>query len=184
MQNTKTSNFQLNRPSLENFKLAEKTGIQIILNNIRSAQNIGSIFRTADAFNVKKIFITGISASPPHKEILKTALGATESVLWEYHENAVSLMQKLKLKGDKIYAIEQTTHSISLQKFTYAPVNIITIILGNEVDGVDQELIDLCDGSIEIPQYGTKHSLNVAVSAGIVLWHFLNQILQKNENLI
>lgn len=179
MQNTKTSNIQLNRPSLENFKQAEKTGVQIILNNIRSAQNIGSIFRTADAFNVKKIFITGISACPPHKEILKTALGATESVCWEYHQNAVSLLQNLKSKSEKIYAIEQTRESISLQNFTYNSDNVVTIILGNEVAGVDQELIDLCDGSIEIPQFGTKHSLNVAVSTGIVLWHFLNQILQK-----
>ncbi|MDP1726328.1 MAG: RNA methyltransferase [Bacteroidota bacterium] len=183
MQNTKTSSSQLNRPSLEAFKLAEKTGVHIILNNIRSAQNIGSIFRTADAFNVKKIFITGISAIPPHKEILKTALGATESVVWEYHENAVLLIQTLKSKGEKIYAIEQTSNSILLQDFTYNSESIITIIMGNEVDGVDQNLIDLCDGSIEIPQFGTKHSLNVAVSTGIVLWHFMNQILQKNENL-
>ncbi len=181
MQNIKSTTPQLNRPNIESFKSAEKTAIEIILDNVRSAQNIGSIFRTADAFNVQKIILTGISAVPPNKEILKTALGATESVAWEYQANPVNYIKDLQFAGKKVYAIEQTQRSIPLQEFAYTEAQELTIIFGNEVDGVSQELIDLCDGSIEIPQFGTKHSLNVAVTAGIVIWHLINQLLQNKK---
>ncbi len=179
MSNSKKTTSEINRLSLENFKLKQKIDIKIVLDNLRSGLNIGSIFRTADAFNIKKIYITGISAVPPNKEIVKTALGATESVDWEYVKNPVDLIQILKEEGDHIYAIEQTLNSLSLEDFRYEKNESITLIFGNEVEGVNQDLIDLCHGSIEIPQFGTKHSLNVSVTAGIVIWHLVNQNLKE-----
>ncbi|MDZ4666292.1 MAG: RNA methyltransferase [bacterium] len=181
MDNLKVTNKQLNRLSVENFKSSEKTDIYIILDQLRSGNNIGSIFRTSDAFRIKKIYITGTSALPPNKEILKTALGSTETVDWEHAKNALDLMQNLKHLGVAIYAIEQVTGSISLQDFEWNGTNPIAIILGNEVEGVSQELINASDGCLEIPQFGMKHSLNVAVSSGIVLWHLLNQMLNRKN---
>jgi tRNA G18 (ribose-2'-O)-methylase SpoU len=177
----KTTNAQLNRLNAENFKLTDKFDIYIILDQLRSGNNIGSIFRTSDAFKLKKIFITGQSAIPPNKEILKTALGATETVDWEYQENAISLVQTLKEQGIKIYAVEQASKSLSLESFDITNNLPIALILGNEVAGVQQELIDLADGCIEIPQFGTKHSLNVSVSSGIVIWHLVNQLLHQEK---
>jgi 23S rRNA (guanosine2251-2'-O)-methyltransferase len=178
MQNQKLRNTELSRLSPENFKLSEKTDIYLIVDQIRSGLNIGSIFRTADAFRVKKIFICGFSPIPPNKEILKTALGATETVSWEYVEDAQKIIKLLKANKAKVFALEQTQNSISLENFDFKNSYPIALILGNEVDGVQQELINLCDGCIEIPQFGSKHSLNVAVSAGIAIWHLACQQLQ------
>jgi len=178
MQNQKLRNTELSRLSPENFKLSEKTDIYLIVDQIRSGLNIGSIFRTADAFRVKKIFICGFSPIPPNKEILKTALGATETVSWEYVEDAQKIIKLLKANKAKVFALEQTQNSISLENFDFKNSYPIALILGNEVDGVQQELINLCDGCIEIPQFGSKHSLNVAVSDGIAIWHLACQQLQ------
>jgi tRNA G18 (ribose-2'-O)-methylase SpoU len=179
MQNQKLRNEELYRLSSENFKLSAKADIYLIIDQIRSGLNIGSIFRTADAFRVKKIFICGFSPLPPNKEILKTALGATESVSWEHIEDAKKIVTTLKAEGVKILALEQTQNSISLENFDFKTSYPIALILGNEVDGVQQELINLCDGCLEIPQFGSKHSLNVAVSAGIAIWHLTCQQLQQ-----
>lgn len=179
MDSTKTANIGLNRLSVENFKLATKSDIYIILDNLRSGNNIGSIFRSSDAFRVKKIFISGLSAIPPNKEILKTALGATETIDWEYKENPIEIVDSLKRMNVKVYAIEQVSNSIPLNHFWLKTNETVALIFGNEVDGVNQELIDACHGCIEIPQFGTKHSLNVAVSSGIVLWHLTNQLINQ-----
>jgi len=161
---------ELNRISLENFKKTQKKDLIIILDNIRSALNIGSIFRTADAFLYSKIVLTGICATPPNREILKTAIGATESVDWEYIENIKAAVEKYKLLDYKIIGIEQTNESIPLMDY---PIHDkAALIFGNEVGGIDDSIINLLDCSIEIPQFGTKHSLNVAVCAGIVMWEF------------
>lgn len=181
MSYLKTTNIQLNRLNVREFKSTHKLEIYIILDQLRSGNNIGSIFRTSDAFKLKKIFITGQSAIPPNKEILKTALGATETVDWEYQENGISLVQNLKKQGIKIYAVEQASKSISLESFDITNNLPIALIFGNEVAGVQQELIDLADGCIEIPQFGTKHSLNVSVSSGIVIWHLVNQLLHQEK---
>lgn len=181
MSHLKTTTSQLNRLNTENFKLSDKYDIYIILDQLRSGNNIGSIFRTSDAFKLKKIFITGQSAIPPNKEILKTALGATDTVDWEYQENAIALVQTLQKEGVKVFAVEQASNSISLQKFNITDNLPIALILGNEVAGVQQELIDIADGCIEIPQFGTKHSLNVSVSSGIVIWHLVNQLLLQEK---
>jgi tRNA G18 (ribose-2'-O)-methylase SpoU len=153
------------------FLLSKKNSVYLLIDQVRSGLNIGSIFRSADAFRIEKIFLTGISPLPPNKEILKTALGATDTIAWEHHPDALSLVQTLKQKNIKVYAIEQTSKSVSLSDFNIELEDSIAIVLGNEVDGVQQAIIDACDGTIEIPQFGTKHSLNVAVCAGIVLWH-------------
>jgi len=141
----------------------------VILDNIRSMGNVGSIFRTCDAFTVEKLYLCGITATPPHKDITKTALGATETVEWEYAENVVDLVKNLKKNNIKIYLVEQTDISVLLHQFQF-PGEKIALILGNEVFGVAEDLLPLCDGAIEIPQQGTKHSLNVTIAAGIVLW--------------
>lgn len=180
MDNLKVANNELNRLSIENFKSSEKTDIYIILDQLRSGNNIGSIFRTSDAFRLKKIYITGSSALPPNKEILKTALGSTETVDWEHAENALQLVKNLKEIGVKIFSVEQARNSISLQNFVWDG-NPIALILGNEVEGVNQELINESDACIEIPQFGMKHSLNVAVSTGMVVWHLVNQMLHQEK---
>jgi tRNA G18 (ribose-2'-O)-methylase SpoU len=171
MSNLKQSMHSLNRLTKTDFQLANKNKIYIIIDQVRSGLNIGSIFRSADAFRIEKIFLTGFSPLPPNKEILKTALGATDTILWEHHSDALQLVQTLKLENIKIFAIEQTDNSIPLSDFNFDLNTSIAIVLGNEVDGVQQAIIDVCDGTIEIPQFGTKHSLNVAVCGGIVLWH-------------
>lgn len=166
----KIDNKDLGRVSVEQFKASDKISVQIILDDIRSLNNIGSVFRTSDAFRVKKIFLCGITAQPPHREIQKTALGATETVAWEYRADIIALIHELKATNTKVYAIEQVENSISLEKFSPNNSEEIALIFGNEVMGVSQEAINICDGSIEIPQYGTKHSLNIAVSCGVVIW--------------
>lgn len=182
MDHLKYTSSELNRLNTENFKLSDKNDIYIILDQLRSGNNIGSIFRTSDAFKLKKIFITGQSAVPPNKEILKTALGATETVDWEYKENAIDLVLDLKKQGVKIVAVEQASNSISLEKFDITGNIPMALILGNEVEGVQQALLNIADTCLEIPQFGTKHSLNVAVSSGIVIWHLVNQLLNTEIN--
>jgi 23S rRNA (guanosine2251-2'-O)-methyltransferase len=177
----KTLNTDLNRLSNSDFKSSVKTGIYIILENLRSGLNIGSVFRTADAFRIEKILITGASAVPPNKEILKTALGATETVSWEKVDDCMNLVKKLQNKGIKVYAVEQTQNSCMLHHFEPNLDNGIAFIFGNEVEGVTQEVVNACDGVLEIPQFGTKHSLNVAVSSGIVLWHVMQKVLAENR---
>jgi 23S rRNA (guanosine2251-2'-O)-methyltransferase len=173
----KLSMDELDRISVEKFRELEKNPIIIILDNIRSANNVGSFFRTADAFRVQKIYLCGITAIPPNKEIQKTALGATESVEWEYVENTTNLLERLNLEGVLTIAIEQAENSIMLNKFTEEIKNkSIAVVFGNEVQGVSEEVMEKCTHCIEIPQLGTKHSLNVAVSGGIVLWDILNRL--------
>ena len=160
----------LNRHSVDAFKNLEKIPLVLILDNVRSGLNVGSVFRTADAFLVKKILLCGITAQPPHREILKTALGSTESVEWAYYESAVDAIQALQAQDYQVFAIEQTSDKIWLQDFEFAPGQGYGLVLGNEVEGVDEQAIAACNGVIEIPQFGTKHSLNVSVAAGIVIW--------------
>ncbi|MBN2683537.1 MAG: RNA methyltransferase [Bacteroidales bacterium] len=168
----KTPVEELNRLSIEEFKETKKTQLIIILDNIRSAHNTGSVFRTSDAFKIEKIFLCGITACPPNKEIHKTALGATDSVEWEYSNDVFAVTKELKKQGYIIVAVEQTQNSISLVDFIPEREKKYVYIFGNEVNGVQQELIDICDLVLEIPQYGTKHSLNVSVTAGICIWDF------------
>lgn len=166
----KLENNELERKSVEDFKTAKKTPIIIILDDIRSLHNIGSVFRSADAFLIEKIYLCGITATPPNKEIHKTALGATETVAWEHHKSVLEVIEILKQEGVNVFAVEQVENSIFLQDFEMEAGRKYALIFGNEVFGVSQEAVALCDGCIEIPQLGTKHSLNISVSAGIVIW--------------
>ena len=168
---------ELGRLSPDDFQQTQKFPLILLLDNIRSALNVGSIFRTADAFACEKIVLCGITAQPPHREILKTALGSTESVQWEYSPSAVEAVQQLKIEGCRIYAVEQASPKQWLQDFMPAQDVVQVLIFGNEVDGVSAELLPLCDGVIEIPQFGTKHSLNVAVAAGVVVWEAVKKLL-------
>lgn len=172
----KRSMSELNRITADEFKQSEKVPIIIVLDDVRSAYNVGSIFRTADAFRVSGLYICGISARPPHKDISKTALGATESVEWEYFQDVHHAVKSLREEGYKLYAIEQADESISLEKFQPAKGEKIALIFGHEVFGVKDELVGMADACLEIPQFGTKHSFNVAISAGIVLWDISNKI--------
>jgi len=171
----KLKNSELERISVENFKLANKTPIVVVLDNVRSALNVGSAFRTSDAFRIEKIYLCGITSTPPNKEIRKSALGATESVEWEKAEKTEDVILKLKSEGYVVSSIEQAEKSIMLNDFP-APEKPIAVVFGNEVNGVQQSVIDLCDNCIEIPQIGTKHSLNISVSIGVVLWDLYNKI--------
>ncbi len=166
----KLDNSELVRKSIEDFKIAQKTPLILILDDVRSLNNIGSVFRTSDAFLLEKIYLCGITATPPNKEINKTALGATETVAWEYKENVVDLIQSLKKENINVYAIEQVQSAVFLQDFLVNKDKKYAVVFGNEVFGVNQKAIEVCNGSIEIPQLGTKHSLNISVSAGIVIW--------------
>ncbi|MCQ2251874.1 MAG: RNA methyltransferase [Bacteroidales bacterium] len=168
----------LNRISVEEFKQSEKSPIVVVLDNVRSALNVGSIFRTCDAFRVEKIVICGISACPPNTEIRKTAIGAENSVDWVYFKDNVEAVNSLRQQGYTIAAIEQARESVMIDKLQLPGVSKIAVIFGNEVKGVDDCLMDLCDLCIEIPQFGTKHSLNVSVSAGIAIWEVFKR-LQK-----
>ncbi len=168
----KLSMEELGRMNVEAFKQSEKLPIVVVLDNIRSMNNIGSVFRTCDAFRIEEIILCGITACPPHKDIEKTALGATESVKWSYSKNTLEAIETLKVKNYIIYSVEQVEHSLSLETVSWDGHQAIALIFGNEVMGVDQEVVDKSDHCIEIPQFGTKHSLNISVSAGIVLWHF------------
>lgn len=172
----KLKNSELNRLSVNDYKAASKIPLIIVLDNIRSLNNIGSVFRTSDAFLVEKVFLCGITACPPHRDIHKTALGATDSVSWEYVESTLELVKDLKSDGVKVMSVEQTEHSIFLNAFEVKDDERIAVVFGNEVKGVQQEVIDVCDGCIEIPQFGTKHSLNVSVSCGVVLWDLYSKL--------
>lgn len=172
----KLENKELERKSVADFKEAKKTPITIILDDIRSLHNIGSVFRTADAFLIEKIHLCGITAIPPHKEIHKTALGATETVAWEYHKEVTDVIKSLKKDNLKVFAIEQVENAVFLQDFAIEKEKKYALIFGNEVYGVSEKAIALCDGSIEIPQIGTKHSLNISVSAGIVVWDLFQKM--------
>lgn len=172
----KLANAELERKNISEFKEAEKTPIIVILDDIRSLHNIGSVFRTADAFLIEKIYLCGITAVPPNKEIHKTALGATETVTWEYAKDVLEVIQKLKEDNIKIFSVEQTENSIMLNDFQVSTNAKYALIFGNEVKGVQQEAINLSDGVIEIPQLGSKHSLNISVSAGIVIWDLFQKL--------
>ena len=167
---------ELNRKSIEEFKKSEKISVIVILDNIRSMNNIGSVFRTSDAFLIEKILLCGITAKPPHNDIRKTALGATESVNWEYFGKTEDAINKLKNENYTIISIEQAENSIKLQDFKPEKNKKYALIFGNEVKGVQQQIVDMSDYCIEIPQEGTKHSLNISVSAGIVLWDFFQKL--------
>jgi len=166
----KLGNDELNRLNNEEYKKAEKLPCLVVLDNIRSLNNIGSVFRTSDAFRVGAVYLCGITATPPHREIHKTALGATESVDWLYFSETKDAIEKIKAEGYKVYSVEQAERSISLEKFQINSQDKIALVFGHEVHGVSQEIVDLSDGCIEIPQFGTKHSLNISVSMGIVIW--------------
>ncbi|HPT14142.1 MAG TPA: RNA methyltransferase [Bacteroidales bacterium] len=167
---------ELNRVSVEKFQAIQKIPVVIVLDNIRSQHNIGSVFRTADAFRVEKIMLCGISATPPNREIQKTALGATESVLWEYALDVSQAVKNLKEAGCQVIAVEQAEGSISLAEFQPPAGGKIALVFGNEVNGVSEPVMEIADGCIEIPQFGTKHSFNVSVTAGIVLWEIFNRL--------
>lgn len=167
---------ELGRISIDQFKSAEKLPVCVLLDNVRSLHNVGSAFRTADAFRIEKIYLAGITGIPPHREIQKTALGATESVPWEYAENPSSIAKRLKLEGYSIVIVEQTTESIQLQKFNPDASQKYCLVFGNEVNGVSEEVIEFGDIGLEIPQEGTKHSLNISVCLGIVTWEIFKKI--------
>lgn len=172
----KLENSELDRKSIKDFKQSKKTPIIIILDDIRSLHNIGSVFRTADAFLIEKIYLCGITATPPNKEIHKTALGATETVVWEHSKDVLEVIQNLKDNNVTVLAIEQVESAVFLQDFTIEKDKKYALVFGNEVFGVSQEAVALCDGCIEIPQLGTKHSLNISVSAGIVVWDLFQKM--------
>tara|TARA_R110002073_G_scaffold123234_1_gene266739 strand:- start:36624 stop:37151 length:528 start_codon:yes stop_codon:yes gene_type:complete len=172
----KLRNNELGRISVEEFKQASKTPLIVVLDNIRSLNNVGSVFRTSDAFLIEKIYLCGITATPPNKEIHKTALGSTESVAWEYREDTLELIEELKKKGVVVASIEQAENSTMLDKFLPEADKKIAVVLGNEVKGVQQEVVSASDYCIEIPQLGTKHSLNISVSCGVVLWDLFQKL--------
>ena len=176
MENRKLKNSELDRKSLSEFKSASKTPISIILDNVRSLNNIGSIFRSADAFLIRRIYLCGITATPPHREIQKTALGATDTVAWEYFEDALEVVEQLKASGKKVFSVEQAEDSLLLGEFLPTEDEEYVLVFGNEVKGVQQKVVSASDGVIEIPQLGSKHSLNISVSAGIVLWDLFSKI--------
>lgn len=178
----KLSMDELNRISVDEFKEAEKTPLTVVLDNVRSQNNIGSVFRTSDAFRVEKIALCGICSTPPHRDIHKTALGAEDSVAWQYYEETIDCVKELKAQGYKVFAIEQVDDSIKLDQLSNQQIikpsdqPKVAIIFGNEVEGVQEELLPLCDGSIEIPQFGTKHSLNISCAAAIVIWEMFKLV--------
>ena len=176
----KLSMDELNRISKEDFENAEKLPIIIVLDNIRSLSNVGAFFRTADAFRIGELFLCGITARPPHREIHKTALGADETVKWRYFDTTEAACQQLKTEGYRIYAVEQVVDSVPLQNFEFQPST--AYILGNEVEGVSEEVLPYCDGAVELPQEGTKHSINVSVCAGIVMWKAFEKLCFKPKN--
>ena len=166
---------ELGRKTTEEFKSAAKIPVILVLDNVRSMNNIGSVFRTADAFLLQGIYLCGVTATPPHREIQKTALGATESVSWKHFPTTLDAVNELKKDGFNVYAVEQVENSIMLDKLNLAESKI-ALVFGNEVNGVEQNIIDVCSGCIEIPQYGTKHSINLSVSVGIVVWEVVKKI--------
>lgn len=176
MKDRKLLNIELGRVSAEEYRNLPDSGIEIILDNIRSAHNVGSVFRSADSFKADKVWLCGICATPPSAEIHKSALGAEFSVAWGYEKDTLSLVRRLKEEGYTVLSVEQTVNSVMLDKFKPETGRKYALVFGNEVDGVQQEVVDASDGVLEIPQYGTKHSLNISVSAGIVLWHIASAL--------
>jgi 23S rRNA (guanosine2251-2'-O)-methyltransferase len=176
MNMRKLKNSELDRLSVEAFKQSAKTPLIIILDNIRSLNNIGSVFRTSDGFLIEKIYLCGITATPPHKDIHKTALGSTDTVDWEYVENTLDIVKQLRAENVKILSIEQAENATMLNEFTPQQQTKYAIIFGNEVKGVSQEVVNASDVVVEIPQYGTKHSLNISVSCGVVIWGLFSKL--------
>lgn len=172
----KLSMEELGRVSVQEYKASTKPSLVVVLDNVRSLHNVGSLFRTSDAFGVSHLYLAGITGTPPHREIHKSALGATESVPWSYHENVSEMVAQLKKEGYEIVVVEQTTGSQSLEKFMPDVEKKYCLVFGNEVEGVSDEILKLASIALEIPQSGTKHSLNVSVCAGIILWHFYRQL--------
>ena len=172
----KLKNEELERKTVAEFKTAPKTPLTLILDNIRSLNNVGSVFRSADAFLIEKIYLCGITATPPHRDIHKTALGATENVAWEYAETTLEVVEKIQKKGGSVWAVEQTEKAVLLNEFEPELNTPHAFVLGNEVRGVSQEVVNACGQALEIPQFGTKHSLNISVTAGVVLWDFFTKM--------
>ncbi|MGM9740810.1 MAG: TrmH family RNA methyltransferase [Candidatus Cryptobacteroides sp.] len=172
MKHRKKLGIEMGRVSAEEYKTLPESGIVVVLDNVRSAHNVGSVFRSADSFKADRILLCGICATPPSAEIHKSALGAEFSVDWEHYDNTMDAIEKLHAEDYEILCVEQAVDSIMLDRFTPAPGKRYALVFGNEVDGVAQDVIEASDGVIEIPQYGTKHSLNISVTAGIILWHF------------
>ena len=169
----------MQRLSVDEFKQAEKLPLIVVLDDVRSMHNVGSVFRTGDAFRIEAVYLCGITSTPPNAEIHKTALGAEDSVEWKYFDTALEAVEALKSNCYEVYSVEQAHGSTMLQEFTPIYNNRYAVILGNEVKGVHQEVIDASDGCLEIPQFGTKHSMNVSVTAGIIIWHFAQMIINK-----
>lgn len=169
----------MQRLSVDEFKQAEKLPLIVVLDDVRSMHNVGSVFRTCDAFRIEAVYLCGITSTPPNAEIHKTALGAEDSVEWKYFDTALEAVEALKSNSYEVYSVEQAHGSTMLQEFTPIYNNRYAVILGNEVKGVHQEVIDASDGCLEIPQFGTKHSMNVSVTAGIIIWHFAQMIINK-----
>ena len=172
----KLRTIEMQRLSVEEFKEAKKLPLVVVLDDVRSMHNVGSVFRTGDAFRIEAVYLCGITSTPPSSEIHKTALGAEDSVTWKYYPTAMEAVEALRNNGYEIYAIEQAHGSTKLQTFTPINNKKYAVVLGNEVKGVSQDVVDICNFSLEIPQYGTKHSLNVSVSAGLVIWEFARQL--------
>ena len=173
----KLRTIEMQRLSVDEFKQAEKLPLIVVLDDVRSMHNVGSVFRTGDAFRIEAVYLCGITSTPPNAEIHKTALGAEDSVEWRYFNTALEAVEALKADGYEIYSVEQAHGSTMLQEFTPIYNNRYAVILGNEVKGVHQEVIDASDGCLEIPQFGTKHSMNVSVTAGIIIWHFAKNFI-------
>ena len=175
----KKSMLELHRVGVEEYKQVEKLPVTVVLDNVRSEMNVGSVFRTADAFLIERIILCGITPQPPKPEIHKTALGAEESVSWQYYPTTLAAVEKLKKDGYIICSIEQVHHSVSLEQFVVDSGQQVAIVFGNEVKGVGQDIVDISDHCLEIPQYGTKHSLNISCCAAIVMWHFFQSGIRK-----
>ncbi|PIB36643.1 RNA methyltransferase [Reichenbachiella sp. 5M10] len=173
----KLKNEELQRPSVEEFKSQKKNQVIVVLDNVRSLNNVGSAFRTSDAFNIEKIYLCGITGKPPHRDIHKTALGATDSMAWEHVSNTVELVEQLQADGWTVLAVEQVEGATRLDKFEPAVGGKYCFIFGNEVFGVEQDVVSASDGCLEIPQFGTKHSLNISVTIGVVLWHYVRAMI-------
>jgi len=174
----KLLNSELERKSVDQFRASQKTPFVIVLDNVRSQSNIGSVFRTADAFLIESVYLCGITAQPPHREIQKTALGATESVAWKYYSSTSEAVSELRKRGYILIAIEQTEGAVELQDLIIQKDKKYALIFGHEINGVGQEIVDMCDLCVEIPQFGTKHSFNIAVSTGIVLWEVCQKMIK------
>lgn len=172
---------EMNRLTVDEFKSSEKMPLTVVLDDVRSMYNVGSVLRSCDAFRVEAVWLCGITAVPPHPEIHKTALGAEDSVSWRYFDSALDAVKELQERGVRVMAVEQCEGSTMLNRFEPEPCAGYAVVLGNEVKGVRQDVVDACDGCLEIPQFGTKHSLNVSVTAGIVVWHFAQAYIKASE---